>query len=840
MANRWTGDYDAVLQVAPAGIDPLLAALHRKGSPEVEVAESGPHLLHSGSFNLPLGQEDTASRLRGHLQFQVSTPSVSLPSGGDDGQVRISMEVMAWFQPTLISAAAPSFIHGTLSLSTPLSVVQCQGALVIDVRVQTNLTEASFVPAPGSGLDADEIQLVEQVIREVLATHFEPVHLRVTPPSAGSFSVRDLALRTLRTGGQAAFSLMLELLEGGASPNPAAVDEIFLQANDDAAIALGGDFIERVLFDLAQEPLSEVRATGSRFFVDFDGRLNPGSLRIELQPGSLLVGVEGVLSLSPGGSYNFRLSQEFGIAVQAGQLSLTLQGSPTLNLTSGNRFLRRILGLFTGRITSAIQSAAAGVVVGANSELNRVIAGSVGGLLERLAVPGIELGLTRASIDRDAILIGGEFDIGNGPPVEVSFTSSIQRPPGVSPLVSRVRFSALESWIPGGTIERFVWRESRADGGTGRRVVESHSFVTALEPELSMMTANLGWPPSTWCLDVEGRQVSGRSTRTVSGSLCGTTTLVPSLPFAGSGRMTVSVPDGQGGSRADIDPWGPYRSQAFAQDEEVRGYLLVHLVREELEQAVLALTQGLEGSRERGPVVMTTVVIERGTKTPKGAEFAFTHDGEGAWRKRLDLKEPGSSVLLGPGGRELWRDRGPLNPKELAKVLAGLREDRPRVPRRNLVQLGALTGVLAPDLMFPCATLGAIAMRKMRGREVRLCFWTSWSEASVEELRRQAAGADESRDGPLVLCINDGEPAEHAETFFKRLGLGIQLVIDDDRRISRRYGVSCWPTVVTVNRRGRIAKARMGLEVSREDAAGKPTDREGCPVALNARPLPRS
>jgi len=35
---------------------------------------------------------------------------------------------------------------------------------------------------------------------------------------------------------------------------------------------------------------------------------------------------------------------------------------------------------------------------------------------------------------------------------------------------------------------------------------------------------------------------------------------------------------------------------------------------------------------------------------------------------------------------------------------------------------------------------------------------------------------------------------------------------DPERRIARRYGISCWPTVVRVDAEGRVAGARFGLE----------------------------
>lgn len=62
------------------------------------------------------------------------------------------------------------------------------------------------------------------------------------------------------------------------------------------------------------------------------------------------------------------------------------------------------------------------------------------------------------------------------------------------------------------------------------------------------------------------------------------------------------------------------------------------------------------------------------------------------------------------------------------------------------------------------------------------------------------------------MCVNDGEDPEVATKALQRAGIDLHLVPDPDRRISRAYGISCWPTVVHVDRAGRIADVRFGLD----------------------------
>jgi hypothetical protein len=72
--------------------------------------------------------------------------------------------------------------------------------------------------------------------------------------------------------------------------------------------------------------------------------------------------------------------------------------------------------------------------------------------------------------------------------------------------------------------------------------------------------------------------------------------------------------------------------------------------------------------------------------------------------------------------------------------------------------------------------------------------------------------SDPDRERPLVMCINDGEPAERAAAVLKERGLDVLFVPDPERALAKRYGVTCWPTVVRIDARGRIAHVRLGLE----------------------------
>jgi hypothetical protein len=211
MSNRWTGSFDAAIELAPSGANSLLAAVHRKGhAPPGEVL-TGPHLQHSLALNLPLPESSATHGLKGRLQVQVSTPSVSIPDGAP-GRVTASSEIYARFRAVAGSKPAPEFVHGTLRFTTAIAIVECEGTALAEIRVGANAVEVSFTPAPGAPLADDARQLVEDAVRDVLQTAVGAVHHRIS--SVGSGGVRDRA-PGLPHAAPAAFAFRVMLAFGG-------------------------------------------------------------------------------------------------------------------------------------------------------------------------------------------------------------------------------------------------------------------------------------------------------------------------------------------------------------------------------------------------------------------------------------------------------------------------------------------------------------------------------------------------------------------------------------------------------------------------------------------------
>jgi hypothetical protein len=62
----------------------------------------------------------------------------------------------------------------------------------------------------------------------------------------------------------------------------------------------------------------------------------------------------------------------------------------------------------------------------------------------------------------------------------------------------------------------------------------------------------------------------------------------------------------------------------------------------------------------------------------------------------------------------------------------------------------------------------------------------------------------------VVLAVNDGESDEAARKAAAQNKLSATVVTDPARTISSAYGVSVWPTVVTIDERGLVSGIRYG------------------------------
>lgn len=124
-------------------------------------------------------------------------------------------------------------------------------------------------------------------------------------------------------------------------------------------------------------------------------------------------------------------------------------------------------------------------------------------------------------------------------------------------------------------------------------------------------------------------------------------------------------------------------------------------------------------------------------------------------------------------------------------------------------------GKTAPDFALPVIHGGEagnrVKLSDLQGRAVLLDFWASWCVPCRQQapiVDRIAQRYDEN--DVVVLGVNTGESQEVATEYAKKAGLGYTSVWDTGR-VAMEYGASVLPTIVVIDRKGRILTKQSGV-----------------------------
>jgi len=100
-------------------------------------------------------------------------------------------------------------------------------------------------------------------------------------------------------------------------------------------------------------------------------------------------------------------------------------------------------------------------------------------------------------------------------------------------------------------------------------------------------------------------------------------------------------------------------------------------------------------------------------------------------------------------------------------------------------------------------------LSKLKGRRLELVFWHSSSAPSIQAIKA-VLPAQNGAPPPLVLAIHDGESPEHAHRLLAEKKTSAIAVADPGRTIATAYGVSVWPTIVSIDASGIISGVQLG------------------------------
>jgi hypothetical protein len=375
-------------------------------------------------------------------------------------------------------------------------------------------------------------------------------------------------------------------------------------------------------------------------------------------------------------------------------------------------------------------------------------------------------------------------------------------------------YTALNSWIPGGTITQYVWSISYSNqlypfGVDPDKFVLLHSTTLPVNDAASM---GASLPPYTpLCLTVQGTRIGpwgAEPAVAVSATNCGFHILpLPGLNL-GDVASGTTIAMARQGANGRIVVTGHAAPQAAG---NAAPNLLVHFADAKSAADLKALTQALSHTkRTDAPTAVMAVVpvghLEKLRYTP-GIIYA---ENDAAWERAFGLGNAARplTVILDPTGKAVWRHEGAIEQgalvAALTKMLAPTFASSPKLQRLN-VRLGQP----APNFLFEYSAGHELMLSKLKGRRLELVFWHSSSAPSIQAIKA-VLPAQNGAPPPLVLAIHDGESPEHAHRLLAEKKTSAIAVADPGRTIATAYGVSVWPTIVSIDASGIISGVQLG------------------------------
>lgn len=139
-------------------------------------------------------------------------------------------------------------------------------------------------------------------------------------------------------------------------------------------------------------------------------------------------------------------------------------------------------------------------------------------------------------------------------------------------------------------------------------------------------------------------------------------------------------------------------------------------------------------------------------------------------------------------------------------------------PRRPDVIGGPSRLAGAPAASFDIVRAGGSAdsLARYRGKVVLVNLWATWCPPCREEMPAlEKLYRAHAAQGFVVLGIDQGESANVAAAYARKLGVSFPILVDDQQQYGRAYAAQGLPTSVLVDRTGHIVQGidgEMSLE----------------------------
>lgn len=867
MPNPLTGDFEAVLQVSGATLNRLAASMHQNDRANASV----PTLPHSAV--LRIDGRGTAG-VRGVVWAQIGVPRIELIHGSSD-QFTLEIGVRARFKKDSGSQQFPEFINGTVRATYRFEAIDpnCRGW-------RQNASEYVWIRVIGDsvtfrGTAVDDVNIltvappldenvvnakITALISMLLRTKFEATPHRV------SKRFRRGAMRSLHVGvNRSVVAVPIGLVGDPTAGRIDSIDQDILGPTD-FGIAISREY----LLSKIQPRLDEVKATFSRDFgYSYKNYLDLGPAgdvdvvtvtitwraTLKSATASWTGGYDPLLGISVG-LVTIKVSGQ--ALTQKKPLNITFDVTQLVSVTfddSTEAFVVTAIGapviaLFGTFASIAEPYAKPEITKAIKPELQAALA-QIRGELD-LAAKKVELVNQVRTIDDQA---NAHFDEGVFSPDGIIargriFLSPRRKAVNVfTKTEEQDGYSAFQSWIPGGRIDRFdwswAWFNNAGDPGTE---VEQDRFLLRrpIGGGQGRFGVMLGLHRPLPGLDGSGRvclSLSGAQVHPYSGD---------AVPVS-SGRqchrfgfdVRVGLATGNLG-RLFIREWHPPENPGDPPREiglvEVGGRhpgksgsnTLVVFVDEWSERTAESLREGLASCARLDAGLFVLVLFRDGMLSRAGADvrrelarlassleapMLVNEDVRGSWSAVLSTRSGAGPRwrLISPTGGLTWRHDGDVSRDVLGRALSDyLFPSPPAViePLRPGLSLGErisasdfnLWTSIVEDSPCPPPPFGRLGLESM------VTFVQRGSMASDSAIRRVREGSEGDRNDTFVAVVVDGADDAALEGISGGLPRDAVAIADPHGTIARRFGVRVWPTTVMLNEHGLVTGFDMGAD----------------------------
>jgi peroxiredoxin len=242
--------------------------------------------------------------------------------------------------------------------------------------------------------------------------------------------------------------------------------------------------------------------------------------------------------------------------------------------------------------------------------------------------------------------------------------------------------------------------------------------------------------------------------------------------------------------------------------------LIVHFANERSVDHLDALAAALRESQRTDAATAILAVLrpEQMTRARHVEGVIYSEEQGGVWERIFNIRNVRHPLTLiaGPKGDAIWQQEGDIDREKLAGALRKHLISGASF-KRSMLRLNLRMGHPAPNFLFEIAPGQQLTLRKLAKKPVILLFWRSsakQSVAAVHDLEGQIRKY--GKPEPVVLAINDGEPAESAKRTAAENRFKATVVMDPKREISEFYGVNIWPTTVFIDAFGLVRTVQYG------------------------------